>query len=259
MTQAPETAVVSLGGGVELPLLGFGTWQLQGRNGYDAVRLALQVGYRHLDTATMYGNEQEVGEAVRDSGVPREQVFITTKLRPEDAGRERQALESSLRALGTDYVDLWLIHWPPRERAGLSSWQELLAAKERGAARAVGVSNYDLDALDLISSESGQSPAVNQIPWSPFQYDPQLLAGHRDRGVVLEGYSPLKRSRLRDPVLVEIAQRHDVTPAKVVLRWHLEHQTPVIPKSADHNRIATNFDLFGFSLSQDEVSRIDAL
>lgn len=245
--------------GVEMPLLGFGTWMLRGRDGYEAVQRALEVGYRHLDTATMYGNEEQIGRAVRDSEVPREQVFITTKLRPQDAGRERQALESSLRALGTDYVDLWLIHWPPRERAGLSSWQELLAAKERGQARAVGVSNYDLDPLDLLTAETGQTPAVNQVPWSPFQHDPQLLAGHRERGVVLEGYSPLKRSQLRDPALVEIAGGHGVTPAQVVLRWHLEHQIPVIPKSADHHRIATNFDLFGFSLSADEVARIDAL
>lgn len=242
-----------------MPLVGFGTWQLRGQSAYAAIRRALEVGYRHLDTATMYANEEQVGRAVRDSGLAREEVFITTKLHPDDAGREQQALAASLRALGTEYVDLWLIHWPPRERAGLASWRELLAAQERGQARAVGVSNYDLDQLDLLKSETGQMPAVNQIPWSPFQHDQELLAGHQERGVALEGYSPLKRSQLRNPVLAEIAERHGVSSAHVVLRWHLEHQITVIPKSAHPDRIAANFDLFGFSLTDDEVARIDAL
>lgn len=259
MTTTPETAYVRLRGGSQLPLLGFGTWQLRGRTCYQAVRRALEVGYRHIDTATMYRNEDQVGRAVRDSGLRREDVFITTKLLPEDVGRERQALAASLRALDTGYVDLWLIHWPPAERAQVATWRELLAARERGEARAVGVSNFDLRQLDRLAAETGEMPVVNQIPWSPSRHDPRVLAGHRERGVVLEGYSPLKGTRLRDPVLTEIASRYGVTPAQVVLRWHLEHGIPVIPKSGHPERIATNADLFGFSLTGEEIARIDAL
>jgi 2,5-diketo-D-gluconate reductase A len=246
-----------LAGGGAMPLVGFGTWQLRGGRAYEAIRYALEVGYRHIDTATMYGNEAEVGRALRDSGVPREEVFVTTKLPPGNTGRERATIAASLRALGTDYVDLWLIHWPPRQQAGLSSWREFLALQAEGLTRAAGVSNYDLDQLDLLTEATGQAPAVNQVPWSPIQHDPDLLAGHRQRGVVLEGYSPLKGSRLRHPVLTEIAQRHGVTPAQVVLRWHLEHEIPVIPRSGNRDRIASNFDLFGFTLSAEEMARID--
>jgi diketogulonate reductase-like aldo/keto reductase len=249
---------VRLAGGGAMPLVGFGTWQLSGERAYEATRYALEVGYRHIDTATMYGNEAEVGRALRDSGVPREEVFVTTKLPPGNAGGERATIAASLRALGTDYVDLWLIHWPPRD-AGLPSWREFLAVQSEGLVRAAGVSNYDLDQLDLLSEATGQLPAVNQIPWSPHQHDPDLLAGHEQRKVVLEGYSPLKGTRLRHPVLVEIAQRHGVTPAQVVLRWHLEHQIPVIPRSSKPERIASNFDLSGFTLTADEVARIDRI
>jgi 2,5-diketo-D-gluconate reductase A len=139
---------VTLAGGGDLPLVGFGTWRLRGESAYQAVRHALEVGYRHLDTATMYANEQEVGRALRDSGLDREDVFITTKLWQSDVGRERQTLEQSLRALDTDYVDLWLIHWPPGDQAGTATWREFLAARERGQARAVGVSNYSMAQLD---------------------------------------------------------------------------------------------------------------
>lgn len=248
-----------LADGVEMPLVGFGTWPMRGRTAYEAVRKALEVGYRHLDTATMYGNEAEVGRALRDSGLARDEVFVTTKLMPGDADRAEQVLADSLRALDTDYLDLWLIHSPPRQRAGLAAWRVFLAAQDRGQARAVGVSNYDLDQLDLLAKETGRMPAVNQIPWSPSLHDPDLLAGHRDRAVVLEGYSPLKRTDLTDPVFTDLAQRHGVTAAQVVLRWHLEHGIPVIPKSADPARTASNFDLFGFSLRPQDVARIDAM
>lgn len=242
-----------------MPVVGFGTWQLRGDDAYEAVRHALRVGYRHLDTATMYGNEAEIGRALRDSGLDRSEVFLTTKLLPTDAGREREALAASLRALGTDHLDLWLIHSPPGRDGGLGTWREFLAVRDDGLARAVGVSNYSVDQLDALTSGTGEPPVVNQIPWSPSRHDPAVVAAHRERQVVLEGYSPLKGTRLRNRVLTGIAQRHQVTPAQVVLRWHVEHRIPVIPKSGDPERIAGNFDLFGFSLDEDEVARIDTL
>ena len=256
MTEIPT---VDLGGGVTMPMVGFGTWQLGGRRAYDAVRYALEVGYRHLDTATMYRNEREVGQALRDSGLDRGEVFVTTKLQPGNAGRARATLAESLRALGTSYVDLWLIHWPPRRPASVPLWREFLAVSDEGQCHSVGVSNYGIAQIDELVASTGQHPAVNQIPWSPSRYDPALLAAHADRGIAVEGYSPLKGTRLRDPVLAEIAARHQVTPAQVVLRWHLEHGITVIPKSAHPDRIKSNFDLFTFSLTPEEVTRLDRL
>ena len=242
-----------------MPLVGLGTWQMTGARCQAAVRAALEVGYRHIDTATMYRNEGEVGRAVRDSGIPREQLFITTKLPPGAAGRERRTLEGSLRALGMDHVDLWLVHWPPRGGALVSTWKELLAVRNQRLARAVGVSNYSIALLDELIAATGVAPQVNQIPWAPALYDAAVAAEHRRRGVVLEGYSPFKNSNLRHPVLVEIAARHGVTPAQVVVRWHIDHGVVVIPKSATPERIAANFDVFGFSLTDEELGRIDGL
>ena len=256
MTDIPT---VDLGGGAVMPMVGFGTWQLGGRRGYEAIRYALELGYRHIDTATMYRNEHEVGEAIRDSGLDRGQVFVTTKLQPTNAGRARATLGESLRALGTDYVDLWLIHWPPRRQASLPLWREFLALRDEGLCRSVGVSNYDIARIDELIAATGERPAVNQIPWSPSQYDAALLAAHAERGVTVEGYSPLNGTRLRDRVLTEIAARHRVTPAQVVLRWHLEHRIPVIPRSSKPDRIKSNFDLVSFSLTPAEVARLDHL
>jgi 2,5-diketo-D-gluconate reductase A len=250
---------VPLGRAGSMPLVGLGTWQMTGPRCRQAVRHALEVGYRHVDTATMYRNEGEVGRALRDSGVPRGEVFLTTKLPPGGAGRERRVLDDSLRALGTDYVDLWLVHWPPRGRALLTTWEQFLAARDAGLARAVGVSNYGVGQLDQLTAATGQVPQVNQVPWAPALHDPARLAEHRRRGVVLEGYSPFKNTDLGHPVLAEIAAAHGVTPAQVVVRWHVDHQVVVIPKSATPERIAANFDVFGFSLTEEELTRIDRL
>jgi diketogulonate reductase-like aldo/keto reductase len=232
---------------------------MTGTQCYRAVRYALEVGYRHIDTATMYRNEAEVGRAVRDSGVPRDDVFVTTKLPPTDAGRERSTLDRSLRALGMDSVDLWLIHWPPPGGASHQVWKSLLGIRDDGLARAVGVSNYSIAQLDELVRATGEAPEVNQIRWGPALYDSNQVDAHRRREVVVEGYSPFKTTDLRHPVLVEIARRHRVTPAQVVVRWHIDRGVVVIPKSATPERIAANFDVFGFSLDDDELSRVDAL
>jgi len=229
-------------------------------NAYDAVLAALSAGYRHIDTATMYANEGDVGRAVRDSGLDRSDVFITTKIRPSDAGKARSVLRHSLDALGTEYLDLWLVHWPPSQRsASRQLWNELIEVQADGQITDIGVSNYTLPELDELSRSSGKAPAVNQIDWSPTRYDPAVVAGHAERGIVLEGYSGLKNTDLDDPVLAKIAAAHGVTTAQVVLRWHLQHDIIVIPKSARPERIVSNLDLFGFRLTAEEMANIDSM
>ena len=243
-----------------MPVVGFGTWRMRHDNAYQAVLEALSAGYRHIDTATMYANEGDVGRAVRDSGLDRSEVFITTKIRPSDAGKARSVLRLSLDALGTDYLDLWLVHWPPSQRgASRQLWNELIEVQADGQITDIGVSNYDLAELDELTRSSGKAPAVNQIDWSPGRYDPAVLAGHAERGIVVEGYSGLKNTDLDDPVLAKIAAAHGVTTAQVVLRWHLQHDVIVIPKSAKPERIASNFDLFGFQLSAEEMANVDSM
>jgi 2,5-diketo-D-gluconate reductase A len=244
---------------IAMPLLGFGTWELRGDVAYEAVRDALEAGYRHLDTATMYGNEAEVGRALKDSGVPRDEVFLTTKLPPKQAGKERATIEASLRALGVDAVDLWLIHWPPGHGRSVGVWREFLAAREAGLVRAAGVSNYDEAEIDELIAATGERPAVNQIRFGPALWDPALVAAHRERGVVLEGYSPFKATNLHHPELTRIAELHGVDPARVVLRWHIQHEIVVIPRSKTPERIARNADVDGFALTDEEMAAVDAI
>jgi diketogulonate reductase-like aldo/keto reductase len=253
------TPGVEIKRGVSMPLLGFGTWLARGKDAREAVAAALEVGYRHVDTATMYRNEEQVGRALADSGLRREEVFVTTKLWPNDAEHARESLEASLEALRLEYVDLWLIHWPPAGGARPDVWQRLLEAEAAGIARAVGVSNYSVAQLDELDRATGRRPAVNQIEWGPALYDAETLAAHRTRGIQLEGYSPLKTTNLRDPTLARIAEAHGVTPAQVVIRWHLEHRVVVIPKSVRRERIVENVDVFGFELTADEVAAVDGL
>lgn len=256
MTPMPS---VRLADQVSLPLVGFGTWQLSGDVAYKSTLAALEVGYRHIDTATLYGNEAEVGRAIADSGIARDDLVIVTKLPPDRIKRARATLEDSLRLLGVDRVDCWLIHWPPNGSAVPDTWREFLAARDAGLTRTVGVSNYALDQLDELVAATGEAPVMNQISWSPARFDAAEVAGHRERGVVLEGYSPLKHTDLRALPLVRIAEAHGVTPAQVVLRWHVEHEIPVIPRSSKPERVASNFDIAGFRLTADEVARVDAL
>ena len=244
---------------VRLPLLGLGTWEARGAAAERAVRTALELGYRHLDTAQLYENEHEVGRALAASGVPRDDVFITTKLWLDSVGRERRAIESSLAALGVEQVDLWLIHWPPAGRARPDVGERFIEAEADGLTRAIGVSNYSVAQLDELERATGRRPSLNQVEWSPWLHDAAFLREHRERGVVLEGYSPLKTSNLRDPRLRRIAAAHGVTPAQVVIRWHLEHEIVVIPKSTHRDRIAENADVFGFELSDGEVAELDEL
>jgi diketogulonate reductase-like aldo/keto reductase len=255
-------STITLDNGVLMPRLGLGVWRAaSGREVRDAVTWALEAGYRLIDTARLYGNERDVGEVVRASGLPREDVFITTKLRNQDHGyrQAKRALDESLADLGVDYVDLYLIHWPV-ERLRLESWRALEEALGDGKARAIGVSNYLPRHLDELLAASDVAPAVDQVEFSPFLYQRELLEYRRAHGIALEAYSPLTRGRrLDDPVLVAVAARYGRTPAQVLIRWALQHDLVVIPKSVTRERVRENAAVFDFILSDADMAELDAL
>jgi diketogulonate reductase-like aldo/keto reductase len=250
------TSAAALPSGAEMPLLGFGTWQITGPDAERATAAALRAGYRHIDTATLYTNEAEVGAALADCGVDREALFITTKLPGNDAGDPERTLSESLRKLRLSYLDLWLIHWPTGDDRPV--WDALIKAKDQGLVRDIGVSNFSLEQLDELA-ESGTMPAVNQIHLSPLKFDPAVAEGHRERGVVLEGYSALRGGTLEDPVIGEIATRLGRTAAQVIIRWHLQHDIVVIPKSANEERIVSNAQVDDFELTEADMAAIDGL
>lgn len=250
----PTNAAV-LPSGAQMPLVGLGTWRLLGEVATRCVEAALAAGYRMVDTATRYGNEREVGAAVRASGRP---VFVTTKYRDSLSPSPRAALEQSLADLGLDRVDLWLIHNPPPGPIG-PVWEEFLRAQAEGLACDIGVSNFSLDQVDEVTRAWGVAPAVNQIRWSPLVFDRAVLDGHRSRGVVLEGYSGLRHGTLDHPAIRSIAERHGRTVPQVVVRWHVEHGVVSIPRSGDPGRIAGNVDVDDLALDQDDMHELDSI
>lgn len=244
--------------GNAIPILGLGVWQVaKGSGCVDAVRWALELGYRHIDTAQAYGNEESVGEALRQSGVPRGEVFITTKFNP--ARKDPVAeLERSLRKLGVDDVDLYLVHWPGG--GATWAWPGMERARERGLARSIGVSNFDVAELDEVLAEAKIPPAVNQVLLSPFHHRRALLDQGRRRGLAFEAYSPLGTGRhLSDPTVKGIAARLGRTAAQVLLRWCVQRDLVVLPKSTHRERIAENAAIFDFSLSDADMAELDAL
>ena len=254
----PPADVAILGRDGRMPLIGFGTWRLRGSTAVQATTAALEAGYRHLDTATMYRNESEVGRALAESGLPRDDVFVTTKCPPDRVGRELETLRESLDLLGLDHVDLWLVHWSSGGR-DVVMWQAFVEAQQAGLARDIGVSNFSSRLIDEVTSETGVAPAVNQIQWSPLLYDAEVVAEHEKRDVVLEGYSGLKGGALDHPTIRGIAERSGRTPAQVIVRWHLQHGFVVIPKSSSPDRIRSNADVGGFELSRDDMAALDGL
>ncbi len=258
--EPPTIPTTTLPGGGVTPLLGFGTFRLRGEDAYRAVLHALEAGYRHLDTAQLYGNEEAVGRALADSGIPRHQVFVTTKFAQHHPGKEHATLARSLDRLGIEQVDLWLMHYPlknPGEH--LAVWDEFLATAEGGMAAAVGVSNHPPAQLDALAEATGQMPEVNQVRCDPARHHPDLPAAHRERGVVFQGHSPLRKPGLGHPVLTEIAEEHGTDPAQVVIAWHLAHGICVIPKSGRPEHITSNLHAAGLRLSPDDITRIDHL
>jgi len=249
---------VELADGSRLPKLGLGVWQVpDGPACVNAVRWALELGYRHIDTAQAYGNEASVGRALRDSGIPRDEVFITTKFYPAHKDPVAEA-EQSLRRLGVDQVDLYIVHWPGG--GPLWAWPGMERARDRGLARSIGVSNYSARELQQVIAAGAMVPAVNQVQFSAVQYRRALLEACLRSGVVLEAYSPLGTGRhLSNKVVAEVAARVGRTPAQVLLRWCVQHGVPVIPKSTHRERISENARIFDFALSDEDMARLDAL
>ena len=255
---------IKLNNGIKMPGFGFGTWNLTGEECVEATGEALRVGYRLLDTARIYGNEREVGEAIRKSSVPREDVFLTTKLWPNDFGYENvlRAFDESLERLGLEYIDLYLIHWPRSDKQKRQeSWRALQELAKQGLAKSIGVSNYNIEHLEEAMA-SGTTPAVNQIEFHPYIYEEQrpILEFCKKRGIVVEAYSPLSQGHGLNSITVrDISERTGKTPAQVLLRWAIQHGTIPIPKSTHPERIKENFLVFDFELSADDMNMLDDL
>ena len=247
-----------LADGNEIPLLGLGVWQVpDGRECEDAVRWALELGYRHIDTAQAYRNERSVGNALRDSGVARDEVYITTKFDPGKKDAEAEA-QRSLERLGLEYVDLYIIHWP--QGGPTWAWDGMQRAQAAGYARSIGVSNFSVRELDELLSISDVDPVVDQVQFSPFEFRRDLWEAAEQRSIALEAYSPLGTGRhLGDPRVAEVAARLGRTPAQVLIRWAIERNLIVLPKSTHRERIEQNAQVFDFELSEADVAALDAL
>lgn len=260
---APVPNVV-LNHGVEIPQLGFGVFQVPPDEAEDAVRTAIDAGYRLIDTAAAYGNEEGVGRAVARCGVPREEIFVTTKLWNDDHGYDKalKAFDASRRRLGLDGIDLYLIHWPTPARGDyVETWRALEKVQSDGAARAIGVSNFNVEHLERIIADTRVAPALNQVELHPGLPQPQLCRYHQSKGIVTEAWSPIGQGKglLDDPVVGKIAAAHDVSPAQAVLRWHIQLGNVVIPKSVNPERIRSNINVFGFSLSGEEMAALTGM
>jgi 2,5-diketo-D-gluconate reductase A len=262
-TASAPTPAIPLQGGASVPQLGFGVFQVPPTEAVEAVRCALEVGYRHIDTAAAYRNEAEVGEAIRASGIDRAEVFVTTKCFNTNHGYERAkaAFERSLERLGFDHVDLYLIHWPvPSKDLYVETWRAFIELQREGGARAIGVSNFQPAHLRRVIEETGATPAINQVELHPYLQQRELREVHAELGIVTESWSPLAQGLvLEDPVIVAIAQEHGRTPAQVVIRWHLQLGLVVIPKSVTPQRVRENFEVFDFELSAEQMAQIEAL
>jgi diketogulonate reductase-like aldo/keto reductase len=249
MAQPGRTTI--LNNGIEMPMLGLGVYDMHGQEAVSAIREALHLGYRLIDTAAMYRNEEEVGQAIRLSEIPRKDIFITTKVNNTDQGRDSalRAFEESLRKLGTEYIDLYLIHWPVRGKRK-ETWKTLEKIYSEGRVKAIGVANYLLPFLEELQTYAAVTPAVNQVEFGPYLFLQDLLSWCQKAGIQLQAYSPLSRGKmLHDPRLGEIASRYGKTPAQIILRWDIEMGVSAIPKSSQTVRLKENLDIFDFPFS----------
>ncbi len=254
---------IALRDGSHIPQLGLGTYLVEPEDTERTVLEAFEVGYRHIDTARIYNNETEVGRAVAASGLAREDIYVTTKLWNSDQGAALAAFDASLERLGLDQVDLYLVHWPiPQVGTALGAWRELIGIAESGRARSIGVSNFEVEHLQQLIDETGVVPAVNQIELHPLNQRRELRAFCAEHNIAIEAWGPLTMGRsdlLVRPALTDIAQAHGKTPAQVVLRWHVQHDIIVFPKTVRRERLIENAALFDFTLSPAEMAVIDAL
>ncbi len=254
---------VSFNDGRSIPQLGLGVWQTPDDMAVEAVSTALKTGYRHIDTAAVYKNEEGVGKGIVASGIDRGDIFLTTKVWNEDQGFDEtlKAMDASLKRLGTDYVDLYLIHWPSAFRGKyIETWKAMIRLREEGMAKSIGVSNFEGSYIDDLVRDTGVTPAINQIQLHPRFQQKAMRDKHAGLGVVTESWSPLGQGNvLADPVIGEIAKRHGKSPAQVIIRWHLDLGLVVIPKSVTPSRIVENFDVFDFALSDEDKAAIAGL
>ena len=262
MTQVPN---ITLNDGNTIPQLGFGVFQIKPEDTADAVKTALDIGYRHIDTAEMYGNEKEVGEGIRASGIPRNEIFVTSKLNNSfhEPDAARKAFDTTLSDLGFDYIDLFLIHWPlPTQYGGdyVSTWNTMIEFAKSGRSKSVGVSNFQVEHLERLAKETELVPAVNQIEVHPYLANDTVRKYGRDHGIATEAWSPIAQGKvLDDPVITDLAAEVSKSPAQVVLRWHIQRGDIIFPKSVTPKRVQENFALFDFELDSDAVATIDAL
>jgi len=260
---APIVPTLTLNNGIEMPQLGYGVFQVPDAETTAAVAAALDAGYRSIDTAAIYGNEAGVGRAIAESGIPRDELFVTSKVWISDHGYDAalRAYDASLERLGLDHLDLYLIHWPtPALATYPETWRALESLYADGRVRAIGVSNFEPEHLARIASEGRVVPAVNQVELHPALQNRAVAEANAQRGILTEAWSPLAQGAvLSDRSVVEIAERHERTPAQIVLRWHLQQGRIVIPKSVTPARIAENLDVFGFELTDDELAAVDRL
>ena len=262
MTQVPN---ITLNDGNTIPQLGFGVFQIKPEDTADAVKTALDIGYRHIDTAEMYGNEKEVGEGIRASGIPRDEIFVTSKLNNSfhEPDAARKAFDTTLSDLGFDYIDLFLIHWPlPTQYGGdyVSTWNTMIEFAKSGRSKSVGVSNFQVEHLERLAKETELVPAVNQIEVHPYLANDTVRKYGKDHGIATEAWSPIAQGKvLDDPVITDLAAEVSKTPAQVVLRWHIQRGDIIFPKSVTPKRVQENFALFDFELDSDAVATIDAL
>lgn len=259
MTSVPNLPLSTGAGMIPIPQLGFGVWQVPDAEAEPAVTTALETGYRSIDTARLYGNEAGVGRAIKATDIPREELFVTTKVWNDDQGFDSTlaAFDASMGRLGLDTLDLFLIHWPaPAQDAYVDTWKALLKLREDGRVRAVGVCNFEIEHLERLREETGELPAINQVELHPYLQQGELRAFHADQGILTEAWSPLASGGavLADDTIREIAAKHDVTPAQAILRWHTQLGNVVIPKSVTPSRIAENFDIFEFELDGEDLS-----
>ncbi|MFD1697181.1 aldo/keto reductase [Roseibium aestuarii] len=254
---------IPLADGTSIPQVGLGVYQTENDKAPAVIRAALEAGYRQIDTAAIYGNEQGVGEGIRSSGVPRDQIYLTTKLWNSEQGYDStlKAFDASLKKLGTDHVDLYLIHWPaPKKDLFVDTWKAFIRLQKEGRITSIGVSNFMPEHIDRLVAETGVKPVINQIELHPTFQQAALRAYHQANGIVTQSWSPLGQGTLMDnPVVTSIASKHGKTPAQILIRWHVNMELVTIPKSANPERIKANFDVFDFSLDTDDMAALAKL